>query len=77
MMMKPPSGLEFDSIVVYPSQEVGWQAIPDSTNGPYPVLVFGHGYSTEPDSYMSTLQHLASWGYIVAAPEVKRDFTIS
>eukprot|EP00301_Raphidiophrys_heterophryoidea_P018971 c3962_g1_i1.p1 GENE.c3962_g1_i1~~c3962_g1_i1.p1 ORF type:complete len:855 (+),score=193.99 c3962_g1_i1:45-2567(+) len=70
LMMKPPSGLEFDSIVVYPSQEVGWQAAPDATNGPYPVLVFGHGYSTEPDSYMSTLQHLASWGYIVAAPEV-------
>eukprot|EP00300_Choanocystis_sp_HF-7_P030307 c39111_g1_i1.p1 GENE.c39111_g1_i1~~c39111_g1_i1.p1 ORF type:complete len:819 (+),score=176.78 c39111_g1_i1:128-2458(+) len=68
--MKPPSGLEFDSIVVYPSTDVGWQAPPDSANGPYPVLVFGHGYSTEPDSYMSTLQHLSSWGYIVAAPEV-------
>eukprot|EP00298_Acanthocystis_sp_HF-20_P009367 c18262_g1_i3.p1 GENE.c18262_g1_i3~~c18262_g1_i3.p1 ORF type:complete len:861 (+),score=336.60 c18262_g1_i3:42-2624(+) len=70
MLMKPSTGLEFDSIVVYPSLTVGWQAAPDPNHGPYPVIVFGHGYSTEADSYMSTLEHLASWGYIVAAPEV-------
>ena len=42
----------------------------DGSRAPYPLIVFGHGYSTQPDAYMSTLQHLASWGHIVVAPEV-------
>ena len=46
------------------------QAPRDSAHGPYPVVIFAHGYSTNPDAYLSTLQHVASWGMVVVAPEV-------
>ena len=34
------------------------------------MVIFAHGYSTNPDAYLSTLQHVASWGMVVVAPEV-------
>ena len=70
LLVKPPSGLEFESMVIYPALQLGWEAPQDGSRAPYPLIVFGHGYSTQPDAYMSTLQHLASWGHIVVAPEV-------
>ena len=57
-------------MVIYPALQLGWEAPQDGSRAPYPLIVFGHGYSTQPDAYMSTLQHLASWGHIVVAPEV-------
>ena len=35
----------------------------------YPAIAFGHGYQINPSYYASTLEHLASWGYFVCAPE--------
>ncbi len=38
--------------------------------GPYPVVVFNHGFSMTPDVYASYGEHLASWGYVAVLPEM-------
>ncbi|MEM6294600.1 MAG: hypothetical protein AAGA54_25220 [Myxococcota bacterium] len=38
--------------------------------GPYPVVVFHHGFQLGPADYASYGQHLASWGYIVVMPQM-------
>jgi dienelactone hydrolase len=37
--------------------------------GPYPLVVFGHGFAVTPRTYAHLLQSLTRAGYIVAAPE--------
>jgi alpha-beta hydrolase superfamily lysophospholipase len=37
--------------------------------GPFPVVVFAHGYSADVESYAPLLDGLAARGFIVAAPE--------
>jgi dienelactone hydrolase len=39
----------------------------DGSGGPYPAVSFGHGWFTAVTYYQSTLEHLASWGYVVIA----------
>lgn len=63
------SGARFPSRVYYPATATTFDAPFDPSEGPYPVVVFGHGYLTDPAEYIGTYQHLASWGYIVMAPE--------
>src|SRR5215207_1375636 len=43
-------------------------AAPDTANGPYPLIVFAHGFSATRDSYAALLAQWASAGYVVAAP---------
>lgn len=43
-------------------------APPDRAGGPYPLIVFAHGYSATPDGYAALLSNWASAGYVVAAP---------
>lgn len=44
-------------------------APPDTAGGPYPLIVFAHGYSATPQTYAALLQHWASQGFVVAAPQ--------
>jgi predicted dienelactone hydrolase len=37
--------------------------------GKIPVVVFSHGLSSRPEDYAVGLEHLASYGYLVAAPQ--------
>lgn len=37
--------------------------------GGYPVVLFSHGYAGFPAQSISLTTHLASWGYVVAAPD--------
>lgn len=37
--------------------------------GPFPLVIFAHGYATNTAAYASLLDDLASTGYVVAAPE--------
>ncbi|MEV0763041.1 hypothetical protein [Nocardia sp. NPDC050435] len=37
-----------------------------------PCVVFGHGWLTGVSHYRGTLEHLASWGFVVAAPDTER-----
>ena len=40
-----------------------------SAAGPYPLVVFSHGYSINPEWYRTLPEHYASHGFIVLAPE--------
>src|SRR3954470_15070848 len=40
----------------------------DKGNGPYPLVLFAHGYAVNPDFYAPLLARWAAAGYVVAAP---------
>jgi fermentation-respiration switch protein FrsA (DUF1100 family) len=44
-------------------------APPARAGGPYPLVVFGHGFAVTPRTYAHLLQSLTRAGYVVAAPE--------
>jgi predicted dienelactone hydrolase len=44
-------------------------AAPDAAAAPYPVLVFSPGFGTSPASYTNLLEHAASYGFVVLAPD--------
>lgn len=37
-----------------------------------PAIAFGHGWLQPPQRYLGLLRHLASWGFVVAAPATQR-----
>jgi predicted dienelactone hydrolase len=39
-----------------------------ATGGPYPLVVFGHGFALAPSTYRALLRAWAGAGYVVAAP---------
>ncbi len=41
---------------------------PATAGGPYPLIVFGHGFAVTPQPYARLLQSWARAGYVVAAP---------
>jgi dienelactone hydrolase len=43
-------------------------ATPDKAHGPYPLVLFAHGYAVTPDFYAPLLTRWAAAGYVVAAP---------
>ena len=47
---------------------------PDRTGGPHPLVVFSHGYALSPIVYSALVEHYASRGYIVLAPEHNETF---
>lgn len=44
-------------------------ATPDPGGGPYGVVVFSHGFAGFPEQSVDLTTHLASWGWVVAAPD--------
>lgn len=62
-------GGTFTLLVIYPATTAGFDTPFDPSQGPYPAVSFGHGFFQHPDRYQPTLEHLASYGYIVVAPE--------
>lgn len=44
-------------------------AAPDPAEGPYPLVLFSHGFAGFPEQSVDLTTHLASWGYVVAAPD--------
>jgi dienelactone hydrolase len=65
-------GGSFRALLAFPAlagtASRGARARPDATAGPYPALVFGHGFLSPPMLYTITLRRLASWGMVVLAP---------
>jgi dienelactone hydrolase len=47
-------------------------AAPDLTHGPYPLVVFAHGFAVTPGTYAALLSRWASAGYVVVAPAIPR-----
>jgi len=43
--------------------------LPDG-DGPFPVIVFHHGFQLETGLYASYGEHLASWGYVAVLPQM-------
>jgi dienelactone hydrolase len=44
-------------------------AAPDTKGGPYPIVLFSHGYGGFPEQSATLTTHIASWGFVVAAPD--------
>jgi len=44
-------------------------APPASNPGRYPLVVFSHGFAGYPEQSVTLTTHLASWGFVVAAPD--------
>jgi dienelactone hydrolase len=43
-------------------------APPATDAAPYPVVIFSHGFAGYPEQSLDMTTHLASWGFVVAAP---------
>ena len=54
------------TLVRFPA--TGRGATPDRADGPYPLVVFGHGFAVTPKIYGAMLDAWARAGYVVAAP---------
>jgi predicted dienelactone hydrolase len=46
-----------------------YRDITASTKGPFPLVLFSHGFAGYPTEYQYLLTHLAQWGFVVAAPD--------
>jgi predicted dienelactone hydrolase len=64
-----PDQTTFSARVHYPALAAGQNAARDTALPPLPAVTFGHGFLTPVSAYQSTLQHLATHGYIVIASE--------
>ncbi|MBK8663254.1 MAG: hypothetical protein IPN18_16235 [Ignavibacteriales bacterium] len=62
-------GRSMNSRIYYPSMTDGENAPTDTTQGPYPVVAFGHGFFMQTSYYISLYRQLASHGFIVIAPQ--------
>ena len=57
--------------------DLGFAGIPGVVYTPasgfhLPGVAFGHDWLTDTDNYAGTLEHLASWGIVAAAPDTQR-----
>jgi dienelactone hydrolase len=46
-----------------------YMGVPISTKGPFPVVLFSHGYGGYPEQSSFLTDHLATWGFVVVAPD--------
>lgn len=46
----------------------------DASQGPYPLVIFSHGFSGSAAHYSTLLEHYASYGFIVLAPNHTEQF---
>src|SRR5205823_7113996 len=46
----------------------------DDAQGPYPLVIFSHGFSNNAAGYSATTEHYASYGFIVLVPEHTEQF---
>ena len=49
-------------------QELRIRVFAPEAEGPFPLLLFSHGFASDIDQYDAMLQHWASHGYIIIAP---------
>ena len=69
----------FEPLVIYPAavrmRTCHYMPSKDAlpAGGPYPLVLFGHGFGSLPEGYnMELLSAIAAEGYVVAAPEFPR-----
>lgn len=59
-----------DTWIWYPASGDADAAVADPVRdgGPFPVVIFSHGSGGSPEKQSFFTEHLASWGFVVAAP---------
>lgn len=62
-------GRTLNTIIYYPSFVEGSETQIDTLHGPYQVIAFGHGFFMQNSYYISHYKHLASYGFVVIAPQ--------
>ena len=55
---------------------VAFEGEPDRIHGPYPLIVYSHGYGGGALTGIYLAEHLASHGVVVAAPDHADEFTV-
>lgn len=60
------AGRSFSARIYYPATAAGQNTTVAA--GRFPAVSFGHGFLQSVSKYYGTLSHLASWGFVVAAP---------
>jgi dienelactone hydrolase len=63
------NGSTFTAQLIYPATAAGANQPFHPQAGPAPAISFGHGFLQTTSRYLSTLQHLASHGFIVIASD--------
>jgi dienelactone hydrolase len=51
----------------YPT--TAYRDVTASPDGPFPIVLFSHGYAAYPTMYASLTAQLATWGFVVVAPD--------
>jgi dienelactone hydrolase len=66
----PAGERSFSALVTYPVTDAAWGDDPGVPlpGGPWPVVIFGHGYLAPVELYLPTLRSLATKGFITVAP---------
>lgn len=59
----------FSALLFYPATSPAGGATPAPSTTPWPAMCFGHGFLCPPALYAQTMRHLASWGFVVIAPQ--------
>jgi dienelactone hydrolase len=54
--------------VAYPADAYR-DAPPATQPGKYPIMIFSHGFAGFPEQSLTLTTHIASWGFVVAAPD--------
>ncbi len=62
-------GRNLNCRIYYPSFVEGNEAQIDTIHYPYQIIGFGHGFFMQTSYYISLFKHLASYGYVVIAPQ--------
>jgi pimeloyl-ACP methyl ester carboxylesterase len=68
-------GREITCNVLYPGVSSAAEAAPD--NGPFPLIVFGHGFLLGPEDYENLASGLVNAGYIIALVATEQTFAPS
>ncbi len=55
---------------------IAFEGEPDDEHGPYPLIVYSHGYGAGALTGIYLAEHLASHGFVVAAPDHTDEFTV-
>ncbi|HRJ50943.1 MAG TPA: hypothetical protein PKU91_10430, partial [Phycisphaerales bacterium] len=64
-----PNNSTFSAVLFYPALSAGQNTPFDPSSGPCPAVSFGHGFFQPVSRYQSTLEHLATHGFLVIASE--------
>lgn len=62
-------GRNLNCLIYYPAFSEGSETQIDTIHNPYHIVAFGHGFFMQNSYYISLYKHLASYGFVVIAPQ--------